>query len=224
MKLKLYYLFLICFSLSSLAQSPDDYRTKMNSVFANISKTPITTGYLSDYGFPFMPLENSNGTLNANNVTNSQIWQMTYATWYSSYIASADIPGVNPATVNTNVSNTLNEATAIPITLLYANYNSLKSNAVSTRLLNVSNNQFNDVPGRTQSPYDLRTLFVAAPAKDASKNNTVSFVFNSALRWGNGGAINSIAIDFGAGYQTASWGIPISYTLPALAQSVSKSD
>ncbi|MBE9463747.1 T9SS type A sorting domain-containing protein [Dyadobacter subterraneus] len=207
-------LMLLLLTLNLKAQVPDDYRTKMNSVFANLNKTYITTGYLSEYAFPFIPLENFNGTLNANNVTNTQIWQMAYATWYTSYIASSSTPGTNPSVVNTSTYTALNSSTNIPILLLYGKYNSLKTNAVSSNLLSVSNSQFYDVAGRSQTPYDERTLFVAAPGKTFSSTNVVSFIFNSSLSFGNGGSISSIAIDFGegAGYQTASWGTALSHT------------
>lgn len=97
---------------------------------------------------------------------------------------------------------------------MFAQYNSIKSNAVTSNLLSVSNDQLFDVAGRSQSPYDQRVLFAAASAVGVSKSNAVSFVFNQSLLWGNGGSVSSLAIDFGdgSGYQTVSWGTPISRT------------
>ncbi|GAB4045106.1 esterase/lipase family protein [Spirosoma jeollabukense] len=108
----------------------------------------------------------------------------------------------------------MSSSSTIPISTLLAKYNTLKSDAVSNNLLSVSNDQLYDVPGRPQSPYEERNLFAVAPAKSFSSSNQLSFVFNSSLVWGNGPSINAIEIDFGegAGYQSASWGTPISHT------------
>lgn len=45
------------------AQTPDVCRNKMNSVFANIDRSAISTGYLSEHASPLVPLESfdSNG-------------------------------------------------------------------------------------------------------------------------------------------------------------------
>ncbi|GAB4045108.1 hypothetical protein [Spirosoma jeollabukense] len=94
MKLHIFLLVLLVSTVRIKAQSPDDYRTKMNSVFANVNKADITTGYLSEYAYPLMPLENFDGGLNSNNVTNTQIWQLLYATWYSAYLARPVFPAV----------------------------------------------------------------------------------------------------------------------------------
>ncbi|MCW3074371.1 MAG: hypothetical protein JWP69_1440 [Flaviaesturariibacter sp.] len=53
--------------LSSLAQS-DPLREKLDSVFQNVNKSLIPTGYLKEYGAEFMPLHCFNGVLTDSNV------------------------------------------------------------------------------------------------------------------------------------------------------------
>lgn len=129
------------------------------------------------------------------------------------FIASANVPEASPNAVSTAIRDALSNSTsAISISILFAQYNSLKSNAVSSNLLSVSSNKLFDVLGRSQSPYDQRNLFIAAPVRSFSNTNALSFVFNSSLSCGNSGSVNSIQIDFGNDYQSVSWGTPINFT------------
>jgi hypothetical protein len=48
------------------------------------------------------------------------------------------------------------------VAILFGQYAALKPNAVTANLLNVSNQQFYDVPGRSQLPYQQMNLFAAA--------------------------------------------------------------
>ncbi|MBS1487268.1 MAG: hypothetical protein JST43_06725 [Bacteroidetes bacterium] len=190
------------FSFFSYAQEPppDPLRTKLNTVFANISRTPITTGYLSDYATPLLPLENFNGILTENNRTTLNGWRMLYATWFTSYIAGTTNPNTGLTAVNSAIASAQNSnGGSVVIPMLHINYNSLRSDAVTANLLRVNNNQLFDVAGRTQSPYNQKVLFAAAPAVNYDDDGLVSFVLQQNLFWSNFGFINALAIDFGEG-------------------------
>lgn len=45
----------------------------------------------------------------------------------------------------------------------------------------LQNNQLFDVPGRRQSPYQTRALFVAAPSREVASSRTVTFMLPRAL-------------------------------------------
>ena len=69
--------------------------------------------------------------------------------------------------------------------------------------------------GRTQTPYDLKTLFVACPNKNITTRGSESFIIQSSMTWNNTGkTISQIQIDFanGQGFQTVTVGTPISVT------------
>ncbi len=61
-----------------LAQT-DPISTQLNSVFANVNKSQIPTGFLQEYGIPFLPLEVFNGVLTDSNKVDNRSWRMVYA-------------------------------------------------------------------------------------------------------------------------------------------------
>ena len=61
----------LCFSFKAYAQTGDPLRDKLDSVFYNIDKSQIPSGYLQEYGAEFTPLHRYNGVLTDSNVINN---------------------------------------------------------------------------------------------------------------------------------------------------------
>lgn len=80
MKKFLLSLITIFLSIVSFGQSGDPLRDKLDSIFFNINKTVIPTGYLQEYGSMFLPLNCLNGLLSdSNNIENLDIWRYAYS-------------------------------------------------------------------------------------------------------------------------------------------------
>ncbi|MBC6700475.1 esterase/lipase family protein [Hymenobacter puniceus] len=80
-------------------------------------------------------------------------------------------------------------------------------------LLTEAGGQLFDVPGRPASPYQRRTLFVAAAGRRAARTGSVSFVFRRSLHaQSGGGSVVGLSVDFGdgRGYVPAAWDQPVS--------------
>jgi hypothetical protein len=199
-----------------LSYAQNNLRVKLDSVFAHVDKTQISTGFLEEYGIPFVPLDVFNGVLTDSNKVDIDHWRQVYSTLYTSHIN-----GTNPlpslATVNSSIDSANSNTTVIAVPLLYARYNYLRSDALSSNLLSVQNNQLFDVANRTQSPYTSRTLFAAAPSRTNIREGNVSLIFKSNLFYNTTTkSINTIQVDFndGRGYLAVSWNTPVtsSYT------------
>ena len=211
---KILFFFLIL-AQSTLAQ--DAYRTKMNSVFQNVDKTQASTQYLKEYGYPFLAMDNFNGTLLDSNLLDMNAWRMLYGTFGTSYVGSNSPPIPQLSSINTTVANYV-ETGVIPVSLLYTNYNDLRPDALSANLMTYSNEQLYDVAGRTQNPYRTQTLFAAAPSISYASTPVTKFMFNCDLITSNitsnftgctGGSNSTVAADFsdGLGYRNVTMGI-----------------
>ena len=93
--------------MNAYAQTFDttNYYGKMNYVFYNVDKTPITSGILRDYGIEFLSLDNFPGTmLHDSNYVSLDDWRMLYASLYSSQIkVNAAMLGLD--TINRLINN-----------------------------------------------------------------------------------------------------------------------
>lgn len=163
------------------AQQPDSLSLKLNAVFANIDKSQVPTRLLMEYGLPLFRLSSFNGALADSTRTNSTIFRALYASAYT-----ACITGTNPLKslpdYNAQVEAVeANDATVIPIMVQRIDFATLRPDAVSQNLLSVQNNQLYDVPGRSQSPYQARTFFAAAPSREQATSNAVRVVIPQSL-------------------------------------------
>jgi len=206
---KIAALLLIC--TGTFAQT-DPLRTQLNTVFANVDKSQVPTGFLQEYGVPLLPLSALNGVLSTNNTVDIATWRAAYA-----MLQTSRIYGTNPlstlATVNMAITNDENANTSyFVVPVLYADYNYLRSDAITAHLLSASNNQLYDVAGRTQSPYSSAKLFAASPSVNTAATNTPTFIFKQDIFYmASTKTLSKIYIDFGDGhsYHSTSWNMPI---------------
>ncbi|MBF8961754.1 T9SS type A sorting domain-containing protein [Pontibacter sp. FD36] len=194
--------------------SSDPVADEINNIFALLDKTQVPTGFLSDYGREFLPLDVFNGILTDSNRVNIDAWRWSYASLYSSRIYGANsLPTL--ATVNNAIKNVQSSSGAIPVVMAHANYAYIKPDAFSNNLLKVENNQLRDVMGRTQSPYAERSYFAASPVRNSVSSGTVSLVFKPEIFYNTTGKTpQTFYIDFadGRGYVNTAWNTPVSAT------------
>lgn len=143
------------------AQAPDSLSQKLTSIFAHLDKSQVPTGRLYEAGVRFLDARPYNGTLADSNLTNMEVLRYLLAQLHSCRVAGSDtLPtlGVFNARLQAAAAGP-----AIPLAVQYLPYASIRPDALQNNLLTVQNEQVYDVPGRTQSPYQVQTLFVAAP-------------------------------------------------------------
>lgn len=189
----------------------DSVRMYLDNMFANVDKTQVPTPFLEEYGSRLAPLRLFNGVLQDSNRTTATTWRLLYASVLSSNInGPCNLPMLSD--LNTTLNTQVAASSAIPVLVQRVNYAVLRSDAITAGLMTGQNEQLFDVAGRSQSPYQVRTLFAAAPSRSTVPTGNVSFIFTQALHVQSaGGAVSSISLDFGdgRGYLTATWGQPL---------------
>jgi len=176
-----------------------------------LDKSQIPTGFLEEYGCPVVPMAVFNGTLTDSNRVDINIWRTLYFQMQTAWAKTTANPLPTINTVNATIKTNSGDTIAIPI--LLGSYNTVKSNAFSSNLLsyNSSTKQVADVPGRSQSPYDIQNLFAASPIRSYTRNGSETFVVKNNMTWNNTGkTISQLQINFdnGEGFKTITIGTP----------------
>ena len=161
-----------------------------------------------------LPAATFNGTLTDSNRIDMNLWRTLYLQLQTGWTRATANPLPAITFVNTTIKQNVSSTLPIPIPLLIASYNTVKTTAFSSNLLsyNSSTKQVSDVAGRSQSPYDPKTLFVACPNKKITTIGSENFIIQSNMIWNNTGkTISQIQIDFanGQGFQTVTVGTAI---------------
>ena len=182
----------------SKAQAPDTSTIEklQRYVAGPLDKTQVPTGFLEEYGAPFIPMAAYNGNLSDSNDVEIKLWRLLYFQLQTSYCQAATNPLPSIVTVNTALNNAA--TSAIPISLLLGQYAKVKTDAYTNNLLsfNTTDKRVYDVAGRSQSPYNTNYLFAAAPLQANNVTNTASFVYNPNLVWANTGlSINQLQVN-----------------------------
>jgi len=201
----------------SKAQAPDTSTIEnlQRYVASPLNKSQVPTGFLEDYGAPFIPMAAYNGQLTDSNDVEINLWRLLYFQLQTSYCQAATNPLPSIVTVNTALNNAA--TSAIPVSLLLGQYAKVKTDAYTNNLLyfNSSDKRVYDVIGRSQNPYNTHYLFAAAPMQANNFTNTASFVYNPALVWANTGlTISQLQVNFanGNGFVTLQPNVPVSVT------------
>ncbi|WP_375416206.1 T9SS type A sorting domain-containing protein [uncultured Hymenobacter sp.] len=220
---KLYFLLLVACGLlgarPAQAQEPlsgsDSLRRKLTSIFANIDKSQVPTGYLYEATPRLISLLPYNGTL-----TDSSRTDMDVLRYLRLMLANARVYGTETLPTLSTYNTRLDAAVAasggvIPVSMQYMSYNTIRPDALQNNLLRVQNEQVFDVAGRPQNPYEVKVLFAAAPVRSFAPTNRVSFIIRRDLYLTNATASTyPPQIDFGdgRGYQPGAWDQPVSTT------------
>ncbi|GAB3636587.1 hypothetical protein GCM10027422_21770 [Hymenobacter arcticus] len=172
----------------------------------------MPTRLLAEYGLPLLPLTSFNGTLADSTRTNPTLFRALYASAYTACIWGANplasLPAYNAQVEAVEASS----PTLIPIMVQRIDYATLRPEARSQNLLSVQDNQLYDVAGRSQSPYQSRTLFAAAPSREYASSSTVTLILPRSLyieylAANPNVSLRSLELDLadGNGYQPVSW-------------------
>lgn len=188
----------LCFAMltyctKSIAQVDTSTTQKLlQYIMQPLDKNQIPTGFLEEYGCPMLPAATFNGTLTDSNRIDMNLWRTLYLQLQTGWTRATANPLPAITSVNSTIKQNASSTLPIPIPLLIASYNTVKSNAFSGNLLsyNSSTRQISDVTGRTQSPYDPKTLFAACPNKNITTKGSESFIIKSKMIWNNTGKNN----------------------------------
>ncbi len=204
----------------SFAQSYDTttFYGKMNWQYQYLSKTPITTGFLREYGIDYLPLENYTGaSLHDSNWVNLDDWRALYASIYSQQIVVSSHNLLWLDSANSLMNSFSVPGSPINFVVENFNYQGFDTNAVTKNLISISNGQLHDVAGRSQSPYITHSLFAVATTSQSVYTGSNQLIFRSQLFFGNiAKTISTIQVDpLGTGsYQTVTLNTPftVNYT------------
>lgn len=210
---------MLIYCIKSTAQVDTSTTQKLlQYIMQPLDKNQIPTGFLEEYGCPMLSPTTFNGILTDSNRIDMNLWRTLYLQLQTGWVRATANPLPTIISVNNTIRQNVSGTQPIPIPVLIASYNNVKSNAFSSNLLsyNSSTKQVSDVAGRPQSPYNSKTLFAACPNKNITTVGTESFVVKSNMIWNNSAkTISQIQIDFanGQGFQTITVGtaVNISY-------------
>ena len=148
------------------AQVSDPTRAALDNIFSPIDKSQVPTGFLADDALPLVPLDIFNGTLTDSSRTTPDGFRYIYATLYSAHVAANyQLPSLQDLNTRIVTAETSAGSATIPIMVQRIDYAAIRPDAFSGNLLSLQNGQVFDVAGRTQSPYQVRTVFAAAPTR-----------------------------------------------------------
>lgn len=207
---KVYIIFYILLSTTLLAKAqytPDDFYNKMVSVFQNVDRSQISTGLLAEYGLDLINYRNFDGVaLNDSNKISLNEWRNLYISLYSMRInenTSMSYIDVVNSNLNQYHSDTIN------LVGLNFDYNTIRTDAITSNLLRVTNDQLFDVAGRTQSPYLKKTAFSIVAQKQVFNTMSSKFILRPELFFTNSTkTISTIQCDQGNGYFNIQWNVP----------------
>lgn len=138
--------------------APPGYHT-IEYIFEHLDLTQVPTGLLVDKSLPLRDLNYYNGeTISDTNLVNTLNFGLIYAQLCGSAVHNnVFLPDPETFIEKTKQSDT------IEIKSLYYKYNELVPWAVDSNLITIIDSQIHDVPGRTQSPYGDKEVFIALP-------------------------------------------------------------
>lgn len=162
----LYTLLFFLSVITSFAQIPNcntpiPYNKRAYEILENLDKTQIPTGVLYENVFPWAEVEFFDGTANAD-TSNTLHFMQAYTELYNSTYNRANI--LHPydyenACLNVHTDRDLHH----PLGIIDYDFNTIDPNSITNNLLYVDNQKLYDVPGRTQSPYIQKHVFLASP-------------------------------------------------------------
>lgn len=174
------------------------FQHMVDSCFEHVDLDLVPTGLLLEHGYPTIDVKAFDGTLNDSNYAHTYSWRKAYGTLLRSFIdsnAAFDTLGTLVAAMQVYIDSGF-----VPISILNYQYNSIKPSALDDSLFYLTGLQLHDVSGRTQSPYENNTCFMAATALSATDDNTVSFVLNESFYISNDTrTVDHLEVDFGNG-------------------------
>ena len=202
------------------AHAQDPYKTRVDYIFGSLNQAEINSGILTDYGLSLIDHTLYDGVIRTNNAMDMLTWRTLYGTLLASVINPSatllHIKEINTRMDNLQVGYSSNNP-IIDLPVMYARYQTLRTDAVTANLLKVQNEKLLDVAGRTQSPYLTKYAFAVSPSQGFDADGKVTFMFRSNLFVNTSGrTFSTFQVDFGdgKGYQTVTQNVAknITYT------------
>jgi len=88
----------------------NDYYNRMQTIFGNIDKTKVTSGYLKEFGIRFNTIEDYDGVLDTFNFVDKTQFQSLYTSLYTMRVGTVDSTMSDTNTVFTNLENQQNNS------------------------------------------------------------------------------------------------------------------
>ncbi len=194
------------------------FEHQMDTIFANLDLSAVTTNLLMDRSYQTIPVHNYNGTAGSDTLGVPENWMAVYGSLgRASTTGSYGLP--DPETWRDAAVGLENGGT-VPFTLLHYNYHRFKpDSALVMSLIYENEGQLYDHPNQATSPYEQVQAFAAAPFQNLFIDTLqVAYRFDSQFFFGNTGkTLQTIQVDFGAGggWQTVNQNENITVTYPA---------
>jgi pimeloyl-ACP methyl ester carboxylesterase len=197
--------------ITYITPETDPIKNQMDHIFGSLNQTYIQTGILTDYGIDLADQSLFDGIIRDENVMNMNSWRTLYGSLLSSVInPSSNL--VHLKTINQNLQNYWitydKDNPVVDVSVLFAAYQTFRTDAIGQNLISESNGRLYDVPGRTASPYTTNFTFAAAPYLEFDEDGQVTFIFRSSLFVNSSNkTFSNLQVDFGdgAGYQTVTF-------------------
>jgi hypothetical protein len=140
-----------CFAQVPVCNLPPSYKANAHDLLKNLDKTQISTGVLYENVYPMAEVEFYTGQINTD-TTNSEHFKQA---WDELYQSTYNNTGKKHFTdlENDIESFNINGKYHHPVGIIDYQYNTIKSDAVSTNLLNIQNGKLYDTPNRPTTPY-----------------------------------------------------------------------
>ncbi len=187
---------MIISSILTYAQYDEDnvvVRTYLDSVFDNIDKSKVPTGYLKDYAFEYIDMSYYDGAeLTDSNYVNSEILEMILKTVNSSALQHKPFGNTTDM-----LYDLFRNEEMIPVPIALYEYSNIKETAIEDGLIRYENEKAYDVyadNGTWNNPYETKYVFAFAPMVNESYVPRVHFDFSTIYT-----NVGICDIDFDAG-------------------------
>lgn len=208
----LFYAIVFFFSLGLSAQtvtvddSQPDGTYSPEYVFANLDFSALQTGLLIDKAIPLANLDFFSGQATNLAVANPTRVQMVYAMLMSAATDLAAMPTPDA------LGRAAQIGTDFPFKIVLYEYDQLKTNAVTSGLIQVSNNQLQDIYPASQSPYVVKKVLAAAPWFTGTLKENEAYTFKIDLQSNMNADIQDISLDMGSGFISISSGQEVHFS------------
>ena len=168
----------------------------VDSLTAPLNKGLLTTGILYDRALPLAALH-AFGVRQADTTGSAHLRQAYLELWTAAY---SHCPFRFTPDQFRERANRVVRHDSVPLVVLDYQFQTLDTLALSDGLLSVQNGLLYDVAGRSRSPYQLRSLVLAAPLIDTLRHYTATFVLPAALLLTNRARkVSGATVDFNDG-------------------------
>ena len=189
--------------MSSEVVKEDDFQNNISHILQHLDFREVQTNLLKERSFNLISMHLFDGKITDKNWVDINRFGSLYGTLYDASIdPETKLMDPGPAYMDSWKAN--KNDTTIPMAVLLYDYHQFKEDAIENNLLDTLNGQIYDVPGRTESPYEKKSVFAMAPLQSNADQLSLNFQFPAQLFHSNlETELDYLEIDFGngAGYQ-----------------------